>query len=625
FAACDGITVEKEGDLRWRWIFVLLGDVGSRVLLAIVTVRSQGGPCTPDQLRGGSIHCMLNPSPFIVHIPLPLVELLALPGICAMVIRYRLVLRTLSKDRSIVADKSLPPKASWTCSLLLAQGFIWILEIEKVSKSWLTDKGPKDQKRKKEILEVNPVRKHAKVKDQSLVLSESDNSVTEIQLKGCTIAAVSATSFSSRKCVGTWKVVWIEIMEVISVSPTNGWAKRYPIKVESKTSVNYHASKTLYIFLETSWEKESWCKALRLASCDDKEKLKWFTKVRLEFDSYLTALYKGYPSFMKPLIGLNAGAVNKSSKIDSSSSKVRQFLKKIAKKASKSGAENTASWISTSGREERKIFEKSHSLQESVSATGLVKSSLTGKEPRCSAEENMVGSSLSSSTHSGSQSNLSTISDVDSDEKTSSDEGTLCWNLLISRLFFDAKSNAQIKDSILARVQRTLSNMRSPSYIGEVTCTGIHHGNLPPYIHAMRVLPSHMNEVVALELDIDYSGGAVLDIETRLEVRELHLQEGINTNLESSSVGEVPTDLLEGFEYYGKQLKLSDGTIAEIEQQDEGDPKHGLLKSSNSTVEGSSSVSRWKSILNSIAKQVSQCRHEVYACLRDAALLGGCL
>ncbi|KAK3035771.1 hypothetical protein RJ639_033500 [Escallonia herrerae] len=441
------------------------------------------------------------------------------------------------------------------CSLLLAQGFIWILEIEKVSKSWLTDKGPIDQKRKKEILEVTPVRKHAKVKDQSLVLTESDNSVTEIQLKGCTIAAVSATSFSSRK-----------------------WAKRYPIKVESKTSAIYHASKTFYIFLETSWEKESWCKALRLASCDDKAKLKWFAKVRLEFDSYLTALYKGYPSFMKPSIGLNAGAVNKSSKIDSSSSKVRQFLKKFAKKSSKSGVENTASWSSTSGREERKIFEKSRSLQESVSATGLVKSAPTGKEPRCSAEENMVGSSLSCSTHSGSRSNLSTISDVDSDEKTSSDEGTLCWNLIISRLFFDAKSNAQIKDSILARVQRTLSNMRSPSYIGEVTCTGIHHGNLPPYVHAMRILPSHMNEVVALELDIDYSGGAVLDIETRLEVRELNLQEGTNTNLESSSVGEVTADLLEGFEYYGKQLKLSDGTIAETEQQDEGDPKHGRFK-----------------------------------------------
>lgn len=82
---------------------------------------------------------------------------------------------------------------------LVSQGAVWVLEPEKVPKSWSMDKVPRDQKRRKDIFEVTPVRKNAKVKDHSLILTESDGSHREIQLKGCSIAAVSATSLSSRK------------------------------------------------------------------------------------------------------------------------------------------------------------------------------------------------------------------------------------------------------------------------------------------------------------------------------------------------------------------------------------------------------------------------------------------
>lgn len=115
--------------------------------------------------------------------------------------------------------------------------------------------------------------------------------------------------------------------------------------------------------------------------------------------------------------------------------------------------------------------------------------------------------------------------------------------------------------------------MRTPSYIGEIVCTDIDTGNLPPYVHGMRVLPTDMNEVWALEVDIEYAGGVVLDIETRLEVRELDVQKGIVdvNSEEASSVGDVASDLLEGFEYFGKQLNISEGQ----EHKDEGDPKPG--------------------------------------------------
>lgn len=122
--------------------------------------------------------------------------------------------------------------------------------------------------------------------------------------------------------------------------------------------------------------------------------------------------------------------------------------------------------------------------------------------------------------------------------------------------------------------QRSLSNMRIPSYIGEVTCTDIDPGNLPPYIHGMRAVPTDMNDIWAIEMDIEYSGGAVLCIETRLEVPELDSQ---NSTVESSSVGEATTDILEEFEQMQEDLKLSDGKNDSSEQKDTEDLKLGEL------------------------------------------------
>lgn len=104
--------------------------------------------------------------------------------------------------------------------------------------------------------------------------------------------------------------------------------------------------------------------------------------------------------------------------------------------------------------------------------------------------------------------------------------------------------------------------MRIPSYIGEVTCTAVDPGTLPPRILAMRVLPSDMNEVWSMEIDVEYLGGMVLDIITRLELRELEVEEE-KTRLNGNDDGEVPSDLLEGFEDLGKQLKLGEETNTE--------------------------------------------------------------
>ncbi|XP_016563902.1 testis-expressed protein 2-like isoform X3 [Capsicum annuum] len=447
------------------------------------------------------------------------------------------------------------------------QGKVWILESDRILKALNVDKATKQHKAQKDILEVIPTQKFAKIKNHSLVLIESDGSHAEIPLKGCTVAAVSGSSLPSRK-----------------------WAKRYPIKVESGASVVYKGSRIFYIYLETSWEKEAWCKALRLASCEDEEKVKWSAKLNVEFHNYLTSLNAAYPSFMKPFSSFGAELVDKSSKPDGSSSKVRQFLKKISKKATKCAAENKASCSSKSGHEERKLSEKTRSSQNIDLASCVMKVAPTRK-PLDFSNEDVTASA---------------ISDADSDDMVIGDEGYLCWNLLISRLFFDAKRNEQMKSSLQERIQRTLSNIRSPSYVGEVTCAAVNVGDLPPYIHAMRVLPSDMNELWAFEIDVQYSGGAILDLETRLEVQDLDLHEGD----EASVVDDVKSDLLEGFEHLSEQFKHSDDNADKMDQGNGGDILARNLstasRSSTCMPHGSPPGSKWKSIIHSVAKQVSQ-------------------
>lgn len=108
----------------------------------------------------------------------------------------------------------------------------------------------------------------------------------------------------------------------------------------------------------------------------------------------------------------------------------------------------------------------------------------------------------------------------------------------------------------------------------ELICTAVNLGNLPPYIHAMKVLPSNMNEIWMLEIDIEYSGGAIFEIKTRLEVQDLELQEG-GPSLESSSLDEVKADMLEGIEQFSENLKYSEETADSCDHRDEGDVKGG--------------------------------------------------
>ncbi|RLM55376.1 testis-expressed sequence 2 protein-like isoform X1 [Panicum miliaceum] len=188
-------------------------------------------------------------------------------------------------------------------------------------------------------------------------------------------------------------------------------------------------------------------------------------------------------------------------------------------------------------------------------------------------------------------------------EEKLANDGTLCWNLLFSRLFFDAKMNDEVSKAIKARIQRTLSNTRTPAYIGEITLAGLSLGKLPPYLHRMRVLPLDLNEMWAFEVDFEYSSGILLHIETRLEIWEPELEKDImRTSLKDDSNGDMGLDVLDSIEQYGNQLRPSEALDSVVNDNDETD----ALMKSKSTGWTSTYMSRWKRILHSIADQVSQ-------------------
>lgn len=77
---------------------------------------------------------------------------------------------------------------------------IWVLEPDKVPKiSSVAGISAKPLKDKKEIVEVYPEKKYAKIRDSSLTLTNSDGSHATIELFGCMVHAVSASSLASRK------------------------------------------------------------------------------------------------------------------------------------------------------------------------------------------------------------------------------------------------------------------------------------------------------------------------------------------------------------------------------------------------------------------------------------------
>lgn len=78
---------------------------------------------------------------------------------------------------------------------------VWILEVDEGVKNWGKEKVPKEHKKKRDFLEVHPLRKFARIKDHKLILSDagSDSTPAIVSLKCCSVEAVSGSHLPTRK------------------------------------------------------------------------------------------------------------------------------------------------------------------------------------------------------------------------------------------------------------------------------------------------------------------------------------------------------------------------------------------------------------------------------------------
>ncbi|KAI9121731.1 hypothetical protein K1719_007121 [Acacia pycnantha] len=136
-----------------------------------------------------------------------------------------------------------------------------------------------------------------------------------------------------------------------------------------------------------------------------------------------------YSSFMKPSVGSSIEAVDRASKPDGIHLKVRQFFKKLSRKTYRGCLDNKSTCSSLSGHEEKKNSEKLQAKKDSNLSINLMKPA-SAKHYKSSTEDSSPP--LSSNQSLRKPSHFS----VDSDEKNGIDEGIICCNLLISRLFF---------------------------------------------------------------------------------------------------------------------------------------------------------------------------------------------
>lgn len=221
------------------------------------------------------------------------------------------------------------------------------------------------------------------------------------------------------------------------------------------------------MYFETSWEKEAWCKALRLASYSTKEKINWYAGLSEEFHCYLASLSTVYPLLFKPsAVTSDFQTINTTDKVtDGNPSKFRYFFKKFAKKASKSSSEQK---YLSSHKGEKKISEKNlqdhrarrphhptkSSSAEKSSSEDPLQPNFSTKNPPVEKSSSQEPAQLNSTFTNLESHSVHSLGDVSNKKSASeSDQGAVFLNLLFSRLFFDIKRSMAIDNFIKERIQ----------------------------------------------------------------------------------------------------------------------------------------------------------------------------
>ncbi|WOL16885.1 hypothetical protein Cni_G25673 [Canna indica] len=400
------------------------------------------------------------------------------------------------------------------------QGIIWVLESAKVPGLDASETQASEVEEDKrdgteiKIVEVCPVLKHAKVRNHKLILTDPDHdsSKTMIKLLDCVVLAVSSSDLAAGK-----------------------WANRFPIKLESKREAILEGSKICYIYLDTSWEKESWCKALQLASCPEKQKIKNYADLHKDFQRYTASLLDHF-SLQKPL-EINSFVSDQATKYHKPAL-MRNLLNTFAKGVPKSGK------APSHGRKKSDERPTGVMLMNESPYASYIEKSLCGS-PQDIVRSDPVPPSTSKVQH------LVHPNLAYGDDQVH-DESAFFLNLIISRLFFDVRRSTEVSNYLKAQIERTLSNVRFPSFFGRVECACLDVGDIPPFVRRLKVVNKDMTEVLTAEIDVEYSGG----LSFAFEVCPLGCKENNNDrNSDMNSGIEQMTTLDDSDGYYSDELQ----------------------------------------------------------------------
>ncbi|MCO5549848.1 hypothetical protein L7F22_003322 [Adiantum nelumboides] len=455
-----------------------------------------------------------------------------------------------------------------------------VAQREKTSKEHWRRKDTSD-----DCIEIYPSRRHGQLQNNVLTLVSEGGCEERIEMRGCSVLSVSGGKEMSRK-----------------------WAKKYPIQLESFNQHLFVKSSVCLLYFETSWEKETWCQVLRAAAGWTTEKENWYIAQKREFHNYCSRLDKAYPAFAKAtgsksrrLEDEKAGKLDKN--MAAALSKRQKIWKRIAKKTSSkenafiykegSGAGDLSSSIVVSkGGPER---QNEYTNQPSFASHSLGGSSGNDSAGSSSFQSNPEKTYVEDS-HSLSDSARSLDYQIIPDLCMAvSDQGTMCWNLILSRLFFDGYHSSRFQEACHKLIQRQFSRIITPAYMGKINCTKFELGSIPPIIHSMQVLPKDSDFICSFDAVVEYSGGLQIKIDTCLDVRDSASQEKVlNQSLEPTLAGAAAADILRaGLETFDDSADTNVVRSTDTEAGEAG------------TEKAQPSRGRWKTMLSRLANQVS--------------------
>lgn len=245
------------------------------------------------------------------------------------------------------------------------------------------------------------------------------------------------------------------------------------MKVQHIRRLIYEGSNTCLLYFHTGWEKEAWCECLRGAAKLEYDVDDWYLKLKKEFEDYSVRVGSQQPSHREALASQRKVTGNEP---ESGSKKRRFFWRRLTRRSSKNSKELKAesqsvpvSGVRHAADGEGRTREKKtvDGPKKTVACERTVSLSNTKEE---SAGRDEIGKSASMPPLQGDTLEvveaIVTRKNVEegvlSEGRSSVDHGLLCWNMIISRMFFDIYHSVDVTGFVQQRIQASVPAICRP-------------------------------------------------------------------------------------------------------------------------------------------------------------------